>query len=38
MNGLETEVYHILNYFPHWVWAWMILLALLNIAAPRLTK
>lgn len=28
MNGLETEVYHILNYFPHWMWAWALLTAL----------
>jgi hypothetical protein len=25
---LEEEVYHIINYFPHWFWAWMLILAL----------
>ena len=30
MTNLETEVYHIINFFPHWLWAWMLLLSLIG--------
>ena len=28
MTPLETELYHVLNYFPHGLWAWMLILFL----------
>jgi hypothetical protein len=32
---LEEEIYHIINYFPHWVWAWVLLTALAASAVKK---
>lgn len=31
MTPLEEQLYHILNFFPQWVWAWTLLAALWGI-------
>lgn len=38
MTPLEREVYDILNFFPQWLWAWTLIIALWEISSQGTRK